>query len=101
MSGSEGATVEVQVHCAQKRVCTMSRSEVLSLVAVLCMRALGASGVQLWDPGRAVACVTLSDLGPIEGCGGDGLSVWTERGEVSGAVATVDQEVPEGMVGEK
>ena len=50
----------------------------LQIVAVLCVRALGTLGVQLWDPGRAVVCVALPDLGSVEGCGGDGLSA---RGE--------------------
>ena len=77
-SGSEGSAVEVQVHRIQERVCTVSRSQVLQTIAVLCMRALGTLGVQLWDPGRAIVCIALPDLGSVEGCGGDGLSV---RGE--------------------
>ena len=69
---------EVQVHRIQERVCTVSRSQVLQTIAVLCMRPLGTLGVQLWDPGRAIVCIALPDLGSVEGCGGNGLSV---RGE--------------------
>ena len=50
----------------------------LQTVAVLCMRALGTLGVQLRDPGRAIVCIALPDLGSVEGCGVDGLPV---RGE--------------------
>ena len=58
--------------------------------AVRGMRPLGTLRVQLWDPGRAVVCFTLSDLGPVEGCGGDGLPVRKERGEVLGSMETLD-----------
>ena len=50
----------------------------LPIVAMRGMRELGTPGVQLWDPGRAFVCFTLSDLGSPEGCGGDGLSVREE-----------------------
>ena len=39
----------------------------LSIVAMRGMRELGTPGVQLWDPGRAFVCFTLSDLGSPEG----------------------------------
>ena len=40
---------------------TVSRSEVLSVVAMRGMRKLGTPGVQLWDPGRAIVRGSLSD----------------------------------------
>ena len=72
----------------------------LPAIAVRCVRTLGTPGVQLWDPGRAIVCFTLSDLGSVEGCGGDGLPVREKRGEVLGSVETLDQEVPARMVGQ-
>ena len=40
-SGSERTAVVVQVHRTQERVCTMSRSQVLPVIAVRCVRTLG------------------------------------------------------------
>ena len=56
----------------------MSRSQVLSIVAMRGMRKLGTPGVQLRNPGRAVVCFSLSDLGSPEGGGGFRLPVWKE-----------------------
>ena len=77
-SGRERATVEVPVHCVQAGLRAMSRSQVLSIVAMRGMRELGTPGVQLRSPGRAVVCFSLSDLGSPEGGGGFRLPVWKE-----------------------
>ena len=50
----------------------------LPAIAVRRVRPLGTPGVQLRDPGRAIVCFTLSDLGSVEGCGGNGLPVREE-----------------------
>ena len=67
--------MEVQVHRFQARLCSMPGSQMLSVVAMCGMRKLGTLGVQLWGPGRAVVCSSLSDPGSPEGGGGVRLPV--------------------------
>ena len=66
------------VHCLQAGLRTVSRSEVLSVVAMRGMRKLGTPGVQLWNPGRAIVCGSLSDSRSPEGGGGLRLPMWKE-----------------------
>ena len=76
----------------------MSSQRSISSGALLRLPALGSLGVQLRDPGRAIVCIALSNLGSAERRGRDGLQLWDERVEVLGAMETLGEEVQGGMV---
>ena len=90
--------MEVCTYGPAKGVLLASRQRSISSGAMLCVSALGSLGVQLWDPGRAIARIALLNLGSIERSGRDGLQLWDERVAVFGAMETLGEEVQGEMV---